>query len=743
MDNKEQIFNNIQKTGNLPTLPDILLKLLSTCDNEDMSLNELGALIAQDAPISAKVLELVNSAYYGLQKSIESIEQAVVYIGANAIKNLVITMSIHQVFEEKQNSSPLPIDTGWFWHHSLMSATLARSVAEKTGIGSADDAYLAGLFHDLGKLILASAYPDKYRQITDQLTSSSETIKLENKTLGLDHCETGSRLVRQWNLNPLIADAILYHHRPLEQIKEALPLVKLVYFANLLQEDEFDIVQKQNCGSFLLGLDRNDIETIWESSEEGVRELTQQMGIRLGSKKSRRPDTTTGTAVSHADLPHQPHEPDSSEPDEGTGSDSSLEDYRPSSREQLARQVKNFSLLTTILDDLVQTDDFDSAIAACEQALNTLFSIDRVLFFLPETGGLQLLARTSGINALQESCRGLTLPAQKSSSRIVRAYQDPSSREYIRRDDHQENIADQQILHLFDCTAALPVPLTARGEVLGVMVLAVPEGTSAFAGNDFKLVSAISRQTALRLYMERQKVIQAEKLHEERMAAISMTARKFAHEINNPLGIISNYLAGMKLKMNGRDEITGELDIIGEEIQRIATMISQMDMFSQAPFSQFDLTDLNEIIQPVIQLSRTSLFDTENKNLSFIPGTGLPLITTSRDAIKQILINLIKNGAEAMESGGRVMVRTRRVQTDSQDNRDGIEIIVADTGPGLPEKVRENLFKPFVTTKQNGHSGLGLSIVHKAVKDIGGNLSCSESDKEGTTFTIFLPTAPN
>jgi signal transduction histidine kinase len=117
----------------------------------------------------------------------------------------------------------------------------------------------------------------------------------------------------------------------------------------------------------------------------------------------------------------------------------------------------------------------------------------------------------------------------------------------------------------------------------------------------------------------------------------------------------------------------------------------------------------------------------------------LPRLITAKDAIKQVLINLLKNAAEAMAEGGRVIVRTRRSQPDGGTDSDGVELIISDSGPGLPETVAQNLYKPFVTTKQGGHSGLGLSIVQKVVSEIGGKLSCQSSPEKGTTFTIYLP----
>ncbi len=224
---------------------------------------------------------------------------------------------------------------------------------------------------------------------------------------------------------------------------------------------------------------------------------------------------------------------------------------------------------------------------------------------------------------------------------------------------------------------------------------------------------------------------------------MSLTARKIAHEINNPLGIITNYLTTMRLKLSGEDDVQEELEIIGEEIQRISSLISQMDLFSQSSPLRFALTSVNSLIEDIVQLIKTPLFTALGRDITFRPDALLPQVMTSGDALKQVMINLLKNASEALGEGGSVEVRTGRCKQDvlgSEVRRaEGIEIVVEDTGPGLPESVLKNMYKPFVTTKKNGHSGLGLSIIHTTIADLGGSISCTSRPAEGTSFFIYLP----
>ena len=218
MISKDKAYSLIQKSGNLPTLPAILLKLLAACDNDDTPMSEIAAIISKDPVLSFKVLQLVNSAYYSFRYSFKGIEQAVVYLGANTIKNLAITMSVHQVFERKRFKNIRQFDISVFWYHSLMCATLAKRIAQKTGFGNIDEAYLSGLLLNIGRLILISTFPMEHETILAETKDRQNTLWAETQLLGVTHCEAGAWLMQKWKMSSMMADAIQYHHEPLDKI---------------------------------------------------------------------------------------------------------------------------------------------------------------------------------------------------------------------------------------------------------------------------------------------------------------------------------------------------------------------------------------------------------------------------------------------------------------------------------------------------------------------------------------------
>jgi nitrogen-specific signal transduction histidine kinase/HD-like signal output (HDOD) protein len=744
MISKESVYTRIRKTGNLPTLSGILLKLLEACDNDAAPLAEIASLVSKDPALSFRVLQLVNSSFSGHRSNFTGIEQAVASLGVNSIKNIAVTTSIHQVFEQKRFKAVKQFNINTFWWHSLMCATLARRIAKKIRFSNINEAYLSGLLHDIGRMVLISTFPKEHDAFLLETEDAQNELWAEEQLIGVTHCEAGYWLVQNWNLNSMMADAIRYHHVPLDQVREAFPLIKIVYVANLLRETGPNHESSAAAGELLLGLDSVDLRNIVEGATEEVLQIADSLDIRVrppgfGGKGGRKGQTSgqgnTAEDAMFEDIPpllfdgipplSDPRKPDTADED------------------SLAARIRSIALLSGFLENLVQAGDSEAILAVFEQSMSILFNIEEVLFFLPDKDQMLLKGRTSEANTLQQLSEGLVLPVQRSSSLIVKAFRNPVLT-YLTAESHKGNLADAQVMSAFRSTTVLFVPILAARKPAGVILLGLPEALKSLSRSDLKLIQVIAGQVGLCLFMENMKTRKAEEIEAERMAAVSLTARKFAHEINNPLGIISNYLTTMRLKLSDENDIQEELAIVGEEIKRISSMVNQMDLFSQTAPASHVLTDVNEVIEEVIHLVRSPLLAAAGTIISFRPDAKLPKIMTSRDALKQILINLLKNASEAMADGGSVEVRTgvssSRIGPGGEVLQpDCIEIMVRDTGPGLPESIMQNLYKPLLTTKNNGHSGLGLSIVLKTVKDLGGSISCSSRPYEGTSFFISLP----
>lgn len=707
---REDVYRVVEKSGNLPVLPEALVRLLSACEKEDTPVSEIADIISTDPVLSAKVLKLVNSAYYGCRHSFSSITQAVIYLGANTVKNLALTLTVQQVLGT-QLKNKTGLDSVAFWHNSLLCASLAGQLAEKTNSASREDAYLAGLLLNIGKLVLSVTFPEKYSELTDSATTDSEIAVREVGAFGIHHGELGAWMVGKWHLSSLLADAILYHHDSPGRVGEAFPLVKIAYTANELAEARSDDNFTKGSYRDFFHLESVDIEQLLDNSREEVDEIAAVLGLTPGGKSASR-----------------------------TGGEDAVDRLMQNAvGTLLVDRVENVSLLSAFLEELLQAEGLPGMLRSFERAVTLYFEAEQVLFFFPDDKNIFLQVHTSGQNPLRESCRGLSLPILTSSSYVVKCFQEKNRTETLVEYQDFKSLADRQVLSVLQCPSALVFGLRAKGQSVGVGVIAFSQKDLSFAKKEMALLKTLSRQLAASLLFERQRQLRSRDLYQERMQAISLAAGKFSHEINNPLGIIGNYLMAMKLKLSSNPEVQNDLVIVDEEIRRISNLVGQMGMFSQTPFTKFEDVDLNLLIKKAVKLMETSLFARKDLQISFIPGSGLGTVLTSADAVKQVLINLLKNAAEALAEGGRVIVRTTKGGLEGDGEEGGVEIIVSDTGPGLPEKVKENLFSPFVTTKAGGHSGLGLSIVHKTVAEIGGKIACTSTQTEGTTFRVSLP----
>ncbi len=280
MKSKEQIFSYMQRSLPLPSLPHILVKLIDVCDDEDSPINKVAPLVAQDTSLSVKVLRLVNSSYFGLNRTFSNLEQAVVYLGAATIKNLAITASVEQVFKGLENKKSFQI--GEFWYHSLLCATLGKRIAQAANYTNVEEAYLSGLLHNIGRLVLFVNFPKECAFVQEEYGKGAESCVEEEQLIGVTHCDAGSWLLKEWKIGSFVVDAALYHHESMEQVKEGFPLVKITFLANRISElEEKELYLGYRLGRDLLGLEREQMQQIVAGAKEEVIEIAQELEVKI------------------------------------------------------------------------------------------------------------------------------------------------------------------------------------------------------------------------------------------------------------------------------------------------------------------------------------------------------------------------------------------------------------------------------------------------------------------------------
>ena len=204
----EKILTQI---NTLPTLPKIYSAISEALDDPNTTSDKLARIISTDQASAFKILKVVNSPYYGFRGKIETISQAILYLGFNEVKNIVYSLSLINYFsKDKRISNFRPLD---IWGHSIGVAVITRTIGRALGAGNLENYFLAGIFHDIGKLIFFEFANEGYSEVLKIVEDTGCRIgEAETEVFGLDHARAGKLLAAKWKLPQNIQDAIYYHH---------------------------------------------------------------------------------------------------------------------------------------------------------------------------------------------------------------------------------------------------------------------------------------------------------------------------------------------------------------------------------------------------------------------------------------------------------------------------------------------------------------------------------------------------
>lgn len=311
---------------------------------------------------------------------------------------------------------------------------------------------------------------------------------------------------------------------------------------------------------------------------------------------------------------------------------------------------------------------------------------------------------------------------------------------------HNEEVArfvdeHQRLTELRSALAAMKsgicIPLLGADRVIGFLNSWDERVPESYSSDEIALMLEIAEQTAT--------VVENSKLYErmkerDRLAALGEMAAGLAHEIRNPLGAIKG--AAQFLDPTQMDGEEAEfLQVIIEEVDRLNGVVTQFLNYARPLKVQTGPVDVNDVIERTLRLIANAV--PEGIALDSHLAPSLPLAQTDAEQLKQVVINLVQNAAQAMPTGGRITLTTSTFGDDAGGFRlrgrgsDHVELRIRDTGPGIPENQREHVFVPFFTTKEKG-TGLGLAISQRIIRSHGGNISISSRVGEGTEFVIRL-----
>ncbi|MBC7322513.1 MAG: HDOD domain-containing protein [Acetomicrobium sp.] len=224
----------LKKVKDIPSLPQFVLLTLKKLDDERSSASDVANTLSKDQGLVVRVLRLANSAYYGIPRTITSVTEAVAILGYKTLRSIVLAASIYPYMSGSQKGYAL--DKGELWRHSLGVAYLSRYIGEKVGGLDLEELYLAGLLHDIGKIVLNEYVRYGYSIISKMVEEEAVPFtQAEREVLGFDHAEIGEIIIDQWALPEVYALAARYHHTPDDLPDEKAsyrPVVDVVHASN-------------------------------------------------------------------------------------------------------------------------------------------------------------------------------------------------------------------------------------------------------------------------------------------------------------------------------------------------------------------------------------------------------------------------------------------------------------------------------------------------------------------------------
>lgn len=288
----------------------------------------------------------------------------------------------------------------------------------------------------------------------------------------------------------------------------------------------------------------------------------------------------------------------------------------------------------------------------------------------------------------------------------------------------------------------LAVPMLMKNQLLGILFLQNKISKADFFDNDLEFLSLLMNQLSValenaRLYERerraKEELYRTQKLlvETEKMAALGKLSASIAHEVNNPLGIISNYLQILSIHKVPDDVHANYITILKEEVFRIAGIVQQMLDFYRPQQERLGEVDIKRVLAESISLLANQLAASKIE-IALDVEKSLPKLMGSPGKLKQVFLNLLMNAKDFMPNGGQIEILA--------GEKDGnVEISISDTGPGIPEEMLIRVFEPFFTTKKKDGTGLGLSVCYGIIQWHGGEITAFNNSQGGATFKVSLP----
>lgn len=291
---RDQVLQGVMDAGALPTLSSVASKLIEITGREETTIYEISSLVAQDVSLSAKLLKVVNSAFYSFPNEVKTIQQAVAILGTNAVRSLVLSFSF---LDSEQARRRTGFDYRRFWEQSLATAVAAKMLVAQIDLEvDPEEVFTVSLLENVGMLILAQAFPEQYDAVLQKCqVDATDLYELEEEALGADHSFVGCHAARHWQFPETLVQPILYHHDPASYQGgngELGKVVVVAYLAGLVanilySSHPIDYAERfRQEAQRLLGLTGEVVDQVFENVNQQVSQAADYFGLTIDGTPS-------------------------------------------------------------------------------------------------------------------------------------------------------------------------------------------------------------------------------------------------------------------------------------------------------------------------------------------------------------------------------------------------------------------------------------------------------------------------
>ena len=726
---KREIKERIRSMEDLPTLPSVALKIMNTLLNEDPSIKDIAEVVETDHALTMKVLKVANSAFYGTPRSASTVKDAIASLGFGKLKSIVLSLSVMDTIETIAEESGL--DAEEFWAHSLTCAVCAEELAEKLDRKFSEEVFVAGLLHDIGKLLLSRHAPSEFKRALEMArTQGIGGAEAERAILDVDHALVGKWVMDHWQFPiPLRESVWLHHNPPIEYMENDIScrMAAVICLADILTHTRTagpirnrGLAQGEEIQE-KLGLSKEQVQEVVDALDDRVAQIIEALG--------REPVPQEGyfeiLQQANAEL----------------GRTSLLLDHQ---REELRRKEAEKTMLYRLGSRLLRCSQPNEILEALGQEIVKSIGCQRITAHLQLEEGRTLVAEAYPAKDGRVLRKSRTVPAEECSSNAPEDLVEGGRTEIV--------VGGRSVGSISAWRSAEETASEGENEILGVVAnlaaLAIERTQIHLQSQDRAEMLATAHAELKRTHDDLREA-QQRMVHLEALACLGEMVAVVAHDIRSPLAGIMGFASFLTRDLEHDPNSRKMVGKIISEVERLDLMITDLLVLAKPLKPEPQKMDIQLPVNSALSLIEAEM--NGNRHAVHIE-TVFPKEPAELEAdprmLQEAFLNLFKNAIQAMPNGGELRVEAH-LESISTMARNGdtpkaqqLRIRISDTGTGMTPEVKKKLFQPFVTTKEKG-MGLGLTMVERIVEVHRGRIDVDSQPGRGTTFSIALPVSAN